>query len=162
MVAIRKARLIDLPLLTTLEKEFDRDQRQIVIKEIPKLKPYLRRTPEANRLVAKRIEKCLRSRNAFVLIAENNSEPVGFSTVSIERNHGWLPTRFGFIGYLFVKRQYRGQRISSLMVKAATAWLSKRNVRHLSLSVLAGNVPARAIYKKWGFHDYSIFTWKLR
>jgi RimJ/RimL family protein N-acetyltransferase len=161
MLTIRRARLADLPLLDTLEKEFDRDLEHIVLKQTPRLKMYLRRTPELNRIIAKRFRKWVRSKKAIVLIAEVDSTAVGFSTISIETNRGLLPRRFGFIGYLFVSRQYRGQRISSRMLKDLMSWLDKRRIGHVGLSVFADNRRARAIYRKWGFRDHGLFMWKL-
>jgi ribosomal protein S18 acetylase RimI-like enzyme len=162
MLTIRRARWADLPLLDTLEKEFDRDLRHIVLKQTPRLKMYLRRTPELNRIIAKRFRKWVRSKKAIVLIAEVDSTAVGFSTISIETNRGLLPKRFGYIGYLFVSRHYRGQRIGSRMLKELVSWLGKRRIRHVGLSVFADNRHARAIYKRWGFGDHGLFMWKLR
>ena len=161
MLTIRRARRADLPLLDTLEKEFDRDLRLIVLKQTPRLKMYLRRTPELNRIIAKRFRKRVRSKKAIVLIAEVDSTAVGFSTISIETNRGLLPRRFGHIGYLFVSRQYRGQRISSRMLKELLSWLGKRRIRHVGLSVLADHRHARAIYKRWEFREHGLFMWKL-
>ena len=161
MLTVRRAKLADLPLLDTLEKEFDRDLQHIVLKQTPRLKMYLRRTPELNRIIAKRFRKWVRSKKAIVLIAAVDSTAVGFSTISIETNRGLLPRRFGFIGYLFVSRQYRGQRISSRMLKELISWLGKRRIGHVGLSVFADNRHARAIYRKWGFRDHGLFMWKL-
>jgi ribosomal protein S18 acetylase RimI-like enzyme len=161
MLTIRRARRADLPLLDTLEKEFDRDLRLIVLKQTPRLKMYLRRTPELNRIIAKRFQKWVRSKKAIVLIAEVDSTAVGFSTISIETNRGLLPRRFGYIGYLFVNRKHRGQRISSRMLKELLSGLGKRRIRHIGLSVFADNTHARAIYQRWGFRDHGLFMWKL-
>jgi len=108
------------------------------------------------------MRKWIRSTNALVLIAEENSHSVGFSTACIETNHGiYGPKRFGFIGFVFVKRQHRGRRISSLMMREMLAWFAKRKIKHVSLSVMASNGPARAIWKKWGFVDFSVWAWKV-
>lgn len=163
MITIRRARVADLPLLARMEREFDRDQREIVLKENPRLKLYLKRVPGKDKITSKRIRKWVRSKNAIVLIAELDARPAGFSTVSIEKN--WpklLPRRYGFIGYMFVRRQYRGQKISSLMMEKALAWLATRQMKHVALTVIGDNKPARAIWAKWGFHDYVVFAWKLK
>ena len=87
---------------------------------------------------------------------------MGFLTASIEMNHGiYGPKRYGFIGFVFVRRQYRGQGISSLMVKETLAWLARRKIQHVCLTVIADNKPARAIWEKWGFGDFFVFAWKL-
>ncbi len=162
MITIRRARLADHPLLAKLEREFFRDQRENVLKQNPKLKLYLKRRSGADRFVDNRMRKWIRSKNASVFIAEADSKPAGFSTVSIEKNFPkLLPKRYGNIGYMFVKRQFRGQKISSLMMENALAWFASRKIKHVSLSVIADNQPARAIWAKWGFRDFFVFAWKL-
>ena len=47
------------------------------------------------------------------------------------------------------------------MTKEMLAWFAKRKIKHVSLTVMEGNRPARAIWKKWGFRDFSVFAWKL-
>jgi ribosomal protein S18 acetylase RimI-like enzyme len=161
MATVRKASLADLSILLKLEKEFDRDQRRIVLAQNPHIRPCMRRTPNADRVVAKNMRKAIRSRNVVVFLATVADVPAGFCTVSIEKNTIWLPERFGHIGYLFVKRQYRRRGISNELVRAVVAWLRSRNLPHLSLGVMAYNKPARAIYDRWGFHDRAVFMWKV-
>lgn len=162
MVTIRKARLTDIPLLGEMERAFRRDERNIVLKENRRLKTYIERTPDRDRKVAGWMRKWIRSKNALVLLAELGAFPIGFATASIETNHGiYGPMRFGFIGFVFVRRQHRGQGISSRMMREMLAWFAKRKIKHVSLSVMASNHPARAIWKKWGFVDFSVFAWNV-
>jgi ribosomal protein S18 acetylase RimI-like enzyme len=162
MITIRRARWVDLPLLATLEREFHRDERKIVLKENQRLKPYVQRRPDRDRIFARWMRKWIRSKNALVLIAEADARPAGFSTASIEINQGiYGPRRHGFIGFVFVRCQYRGQGISSLMMKEMLTWFEKRKIKHVCLSVMEDNKPARAIWEKWGFHDFLVVTWKL-
>jgi GNAT superfamily N-acetyltransferase len=163
MVTIRRALLVDIPLLVTLEKEFRRDERAIVLKENPRWKPYLPvRSGRDAGVVAKFMRQLIRSKNARVFIVEEKSKPVGFSTVSIEKGHPIsAPRRSGFVGYMFVRRPYRGRGISSLMMREALAWLGKRKIQHISLSVIKDNKRAHAIWRKWGFRDFFAITWKL-
>jgi GNAT superfamily N-acetyltransferase len=163
MLTIRKARLSDVPLLGALEKQFHRNERNAVLKQAPRLKTYIRRTPDRNRKVAGWMRKWIRSKNAMVLLAESDGFPVGFATATIEANQGiYGPSRFGFIGFVFVRLSYRGQGVSSLLMKEMLAWFAKRKIRHVSLTVMEGNRPARDIWKKWGFVDFSVFSWKLK
>lgn len=48
------------------------------------------------------------------------------------------------------------------MMKEAMAWLARRKMKHVALTVLEDNEPARSIYKKWGFHDLVVVAWKLK
>ena len=154
--------MTDLPLLAKLEREFWRDIREIVLKENPKMKPYLQPSPGRDRIIAKWMRNWIRSRNARVFITEIGAKPAGFSVAFIQHTPGpFLPKRFGFIGYVFVKHQYRGQRVGSLMMKETLLWFEKRRIEHVGLTVIADNRPARAIWDKMGFHDFNVFKWKL-
>ena len=160
MVSIRQARIADTVILVRLEREFDRDEQQLVLRENPQLKPYLR-TRLSTRLSAQWMRNWIRSRNALVLIAEADSVPCGFAVAWIGTSSTiFRPKRYGFIGIMFVKRQYRGRRISSLMMKEAFSWFAKRKVKYVSLTVIKDNKHARRIYEKWGFCDFVITMWK--
>ena len=162
MIRIRRARLADIPVLQKLEREFHRDERKIVLKENPRVKTYVQRRPVRDRTVARWVRNWIQSRNALVLIAEADDRPVGFSTASIDIDKGIMqPRRFGFIGFVFVRRPYRGRGISSLMMEEMLTWFAKRKIKNVCLTVNADNKPARAIWKKWGFHDFVVFAWKL-
>jgi ribosomal protein S18 acetylase RimI-like enzyme len=160
MISIRKARLTDIPLLIRLEDEFDRDECRAVLKENPKLKPYLR-ADSTVRFKSQRMLKWLTSRTLLVLIAEADSVPCGFSVQWVgTQTLPYRPERFGYIGIMFVERSHRGCGISSMMMKEAQAWFAKRKVDHVMLTVLADNKHARAIYEKWGFFDFVSTMWK--
>ena len=161
MTTIRKARLADVPLLGTMEQEFRRDERVTVLKANPKLKAYIQGTPDRNQKVAGWMRKWIRSKNGLVLLAESKALPVGFATASIETNRGiYGPKQLGFIGFVFVRHRHRDQGISSLLMEEMLDWFRKRKIKHVSLSVMEGNQPARAIWKKWGFQDFSVWAWR--
>ena len=160
MTTIRKARLADVPLLREMERGFRRDEKHAVLKNDRRLRTYIQATADRDRKVAEWMRKFIRSRNALVLLAQSDALPIGFATASIETNHGiYGPKRFGFIGFVFVKRQHRGKGISSLMMKEILAWFGERQIRYVSLSVMEGNYPARAVWKKFGFVDFSVWAW---
>jgi ribosomal protein S18 acetylase RimI-like enzyme len=160
MITIRRARLVDIPLLTRLEAEFDRDERRSALTQNPKLKSYLR-VVSTVRFKSQRMLSWIASRNAAVLIAEADSVPCGFSVQWVgTQTLPYQPERFGYIGIMFVQRSYRGCGISSMMMKKAQEWFAKRNVEHIMLTVLTDNVHARRIYEKWGFFDFVSTMWK--
>ena len=157
MMRLRKAHLSDIPLLVSLEAEYARDQKKIVLRENPKLRPYLARRAGMAPHIARWLRKCIRSRNTMVLIAEDQGGAAGFSVASIVTNPPLRKLRqFGNIDVLFVKRSYRGRKISSMMMKELLEWFLKRSIRHVGLEVMEANQPARAIYRKWGLYDFFI------
>src|SRR6185369_404765 len=107
------------------------------------------------------MSKWIRLRNSLVLIAGVDSARCGYLVAWTGRNRGIFHTkRYGFIAIMFVRPQYRGQGISSLMMKIALRWFEERNVAYVGLIVLADNKKARRIYQKWGFGDFSSVMWK--
>jgi GNAT superfamily N-acetyltransferase len=160
-IAVRKAKPSDLEQLLALQREFERDQRNIVAREDRKAADYLKPAPNRERTAAKWFRKWLHSKKARVLIAEVNSRPIGFSAAFIEKFEGLVqPTRYGFIGIVFVRRRYRGAGIGRLLVKETLQWLRQGKIEHVSLSVVLANKPARAIWSKLGFRDQWVFAWK--
>jgi GNAT superfamily N-acetyltransferase len=160
MISIRKARLVDIPLLARFEDEFDRDERRNALRQNPRLKPYLR-ADSTVRFRSQRMLQWLASRNVLVLIAEADSVPCGFSVQWVgTQTLPYRPQRFGYIGIMFVQRPHRGRGISSMMVKEAQSWFANRKVEHVMLTVLADNKEARAIYESWGFFDFVSTMWK--
>jgi len=157
MVRIRKARLEDVPVLERMEESYARDQRKLVLKENPKLRPYMQRRQGQAREIRKWLRKCIRSTNTLVFLAELEGEPIGFSVISIQTNPPIRRLRrHGSIDLLYVEKVHRGQGVSSSMMKVALAWFQRRGVRHLSLQVINDNRLARAIYDKWGFYDFFV------
>jgi len=157
MIRLRKAQLSDIPLLVSLEAEYARDQRNIVLQENPRLRPYLARRAGTAPHIARWLRKCIRSRNTIVFIAEDQGRTVGFSVASIVTNPPIRKLRqVGNIDVLFVKRAYRGRKVSSMMMKASLEWFRKRKIRHVGLEVMAANRPASSIYRKWGLYDFFV------
>jgi GNAT superfamily N-acetyltransferase len=159
MISIRQARISDIPLLVRLERQFDRDERLPALKENPAIRPYMRTS--SAKYSAQRMRKWIRSRSTRVVIAENDSVPCGYSVAWVATNPAiFRPKRYGLIGILFVQREYRGRKISSLIMKDVYAWFSSRRIKYVFLSVLSDNNYARGIYEKWGFSNFSITMYK--
>jgi GNAT superfamily N-acetyltransferase len=160
-VTIRRAGLADIRLLDKFQKQFYKELREIVSRENPLLKAYLKPSRQGHRFVVKLLRKWIRSKNALVLIAEEESNPIGFTTVSIEKHPILGLKRYGYIGFMFMKPRHRSKGISSLLMKETLAWLARRRVKHVGLSVEMENKYAHAIYRRWGFRSFSVFMWKI-
>jgi len=57
---------------------------------------------------------------------------------------------------VIVHPQYRGQGISTMMLKKIAELARERNCCKLTLEVLEGNLPAKAAYLKSGFKAYQL------
>ncbi|PIN76839.1 hypothetical protein COV17_00755 [Candidatus Woesearchaeota archaeon CG10_big_fil_rev_8_21_14_0_10_36_11] len=157
MVLIRKASLNNFSIIISLWKEFMKNHDEIVIKKNKTLKDYIARKKAAQNNYKKFVEEHIKSGIGVVYIAEINDSPVGFTLTYIKDE---IPIfkieKIGYVSDLFVKEEFRGMGISSKLMEKSIQWLTKKNIRHVSLGLYSDNEIAHTIYKKWDFFDYKI------
>lgn len=74
--------------------------------------------------------------------------------VGVGREQGRKQRHIGFIRSLYVAPAARGQGIASRLTEAALTQLrSWPGVEQAQLAVTAGNAPAQALYRRWGFTE---------
>ncbi len=81
-----------------------------------------------------------------VFAASVDGKVVGFCTL-VEKDE--LPAKYEFtpfIGFLFVDEQYRGKRLSELMLKSATSYAQA--LGYEKIYIMSGEV---GLYEKYGF-----------
>lgn len=153
---IREATLKDVPTLLRLWEDF-MGYLDGIVKKNSKLKPYLVKKKGSSGIFGKFIRKNIRSKNSVVYIAEVGGNPAGYSLIYVKDD---VPIfrleKIGYIGDLFVKKEFRGQKISSGFRDEAMRWFKKKGIRHVSLAVYKDNEFAHSIYRKWGFFDYHV------
>ena len=157
MISVRKASLKDVPTILQLWKEYMRYHDEIIIKKNTKLKPHLIRKKNAANNFIRYIKKNIRSKNAMAYLAEVNGKPAGYCLISIRKNTPiYKLEKIGYINELFVRKEFRGRRISSKFRDEAIKWFKKRGMKYILLEVMSDNKFAHSIYGKWGFFDYHI------
>ena len=160
-MTVRKAHLNDASIIVEFWKEFMNEHDEIVLKENPKIIPYLRkylrRKENAADMFKEFIEENIRSRDALVLIAEVEEEPVGYCLAKIQSTIPILIVdKIGSIYDLFVRKEFRGMGLSSQLMNETIKWLEKKSIKHVTLNVSVDNKQARKVYQKWGFMDFQI------
>jgi GNAT superfamily N-acetyltransferase len=154
---IRKAKLSDAPAILELWKEFIKYHSEVLIKKEKRLIPHLKNKKDAPELFLKYVKKCIRSKNYLINVAEDGNKLIGYSLLQIRNT---IPIfkieKTGHFCDLFVKKEYRGKKISSKFKEEAIKWFEKKGVKYLSIQVYPGNEHAHNIYKNWGFFDYHI------
>jgi GNAT superfamily N-acetyltransferase len=154
---IRKAKLKDAPAVLELWKEFMGYQAEMLAEKDYRMKPHLEKKKNAPEIFFKYLNKCLKSKDYLVNVAEDKGKLVGYNLLGIKNN---VPIfrieKTGHFHDLFVKKEYRGKKISSMLKEEAVKWFKKKGVKYLSIDVYSGNEHAHNIYKKWGFFDYHI------
>ena len=160
-MSVRIADLQDVSILVELWKEFIRDHEEIALRENPKRKPYfqhfLRIKDNAAEMAKDYMEMHIQSEDALALLLEVEGKPVGFSLVTIQKTPPiFIVDRIGAISDLFIKSQFRGRGLSSLIKDELLNWLKYKGIRHVSIAFFADNKHARKVYKKWGFMEFHV------
>ncbi len=76
----------------------------------------------------------------------------GLVVGNIIASRGNTPTMNHLVGLaMALDPPYRGQRIGSRLLELALAWAKEAGAEKAILSVLVANLPAQALYRKFGF-----------
>ena len=154
MVIIRKARLRDVSGITELWWDLIREHQDLIVRRNHVLKPFMQMKKDATRRTEKFFIRNIRSRNGIVHVAEMDGKLVGYAFSNISKNPPvYRIDETGYISDLYVKRGFRGKRISSMFKDEAMKWFRKKGLKMASLRCNFDNKEARRIYEKWGFRN---------
>lgn len=89
---------------------------------------------------------------AEVLVATNGDEIIGSGYALIKEAKDYLKhTHYAYLGFMYVKPEYRGQGVNSLVLDGLITWAKSKNIHEIRLEVYEDNVGAIKAYKKAGF-----------
>ena len=155
MAIIRKAILKDVDEIVSLWKNFMEEHREMGLRWGEDRIPEIREN--AGDMIHSYFSKCIRSKNAFMLVLEDEGSIRGFMLSSTMKN---IPIfkgdRVGFVSSIFIEGSLRGRRFSSMMLDETMKWFEMKGVSEVSLRVMCCNEHAYDIYTKWGFKDIHV------
>ena len=92
-----------------------------------------------------------------VLVAENDGKIIGSVYGQVRpRKDFFTTTHLGYIGFMYVRKQYRGQGVSQQLIKSITQWFHQQKISEIILHVYAKNPAAIRAYEKVGFKNHLI------
>ncbi len=139
-ISIRTATLSDLETLLRFEQE--------VIEAERPLDPFL----GDDDLHYYNIPALIKAKNSHLIVAISNEELVGSGYVRLKKSkHYHRNPQHGYIGFMFVKLSFRGQRISNLILESLKKWAVKKDLNELRLDVYNNNTSALKSYERFGF-----------
>jgi len=96
--------------------------------------------------------------NVEVLVAVAGDEVVGGGYARIDDAKDYQKfDRYAYLGFMYVKPEFRGRGVNNLVLGALKDWCRSRNVHELRLEVYTYNEQAIKAYEKAGFKP--ILTW---
>lgn len=103
------------------------------------------------------IKAMILSDAAEVKVATAGDEIVGSGYVKIKKA---LPyqryKQYAYVGFMYVKPNYRGQGISDMIIESLTEWAQANNLTELRLNVYQDNDSAIRAYEKSGLKKHMI------
>jgi len=139
-VSLRIANLKDLETLLEFE--------QGVIEAERPLDPFL----GAGELSYYNIPELISSHHIHFIVAVSNEKLVGSGYLRLENsNHYHKNPKHGYIGFVYVRPSFRGQRISNLILESLKYWAKEKELKELRLDVYSNNAAAIKAYERFGF-----------
>ncbi|MFH1744973.1 MAG: GNAT family N-acetyltransferase [bacterium] len=145
---IKKAKKEDIPnILKLVEKIVDYHC------EIDKYyKPY-----KSYDKLEEHLEKTIKDKNQKIIVAEENSEIIGYFVVGIEKAANYTVAKnIGIIDSAFIKKEYRNKGIGQKLFGQALEYLKSRKIKHIELDVDARNDLGINFWKENKFFGFRI------
>ena len=93
--------------------------------------------------------------DVYVVEKEGAIVASGYARIKGDR-HYLKHDRIGYLGFMFVPDEHRGQGLNQLIVNALLDWCRERNLYEVRLDVYDNNPSAIRAYEKAGFHKHLI------
>jgi ribosomal protein S18 acetylase RimI-like enzyme len=145
MINVRTATLADLDALLTFEQGIINTERPFD----PTLKPDPINYYDIAAMVdAPHIE---------VVVAHAGDEIIGSGYARIEEAKPYLKhQRYAYLGFMYVKPEYRGNSVNKLVIEKLQEWCKKQGINECRLEVYQDNLPAIKAYEKLGFEKMMV------
>ena len=138
-ITLRVATLEDLPILYSFEQG-------IITVERP-YDPTLADDP----INYYDIKAMILSEEVEVIVALFQEDIVGSAYAKIKKAQPYLKfNSYAYLGFMYVRPEYRGRGISRLVIDRLTDWARSQNLTELRLEVYAENSSAIKAYEKAG------------
>ena len=142
-ILIRTATLKDLPTLLEFEQG-------IITAERP-FDPTLAADP----ISYYDLKVLIELDTAEVIVAEVDNQIVASAYAKIKKGEPFFQfEEYAYLGFMFVRPEFRGQGINQKIVDELVRWVKSRNLTELRLQVYEENAGALRAYEKAGFKKY--------
>lgn len=145
-MTIRPATIKDLPILLDFEQKIIETERPMdpTLIQNKKISYY-------------NIEDYILADHTEVLVAEIDGEIVGSGYGQIRNRKKYFKQKqLGYIGFIYLKKEFRGQGISQKIIQNLCNWFSSKKIEEIRLTVYDKNPKAIKAYEKVGFQKHIV------
>jgi len=98
------------------------------------------------------IDHLIKSDTSCLIVAQYNGDIIGTGYVSIRASkHSLVHEQHGYLGFMFVSPEYRGQGVNQRVIDALIEWAKSKSIHDFYLDVYSENQAAINAYEKLGF-----------
>ncbi len=145
MYTVRKATLEDLPVLLEFEQGLIRAERP--------MDP----TIQNGKISYYDIGEFIRADDSEVYVVERGGEILASGYARIKPDRHYLKhERMGYLGFMYVPEEHRGQGLNKLIIERLIEWCKSRGLSEIRLDVYQTNESALRAYEKAGFKRHLI------
>ena len=130
--------------------------------DLPKLAEFLQTLVDAERpfdptlkegeIFYYDIQELISDKATEIMVVESNNEIIGSGYAQIRSAKPYEKHEvFGYLGFMFVSPEFRGQGISGLLLTALKKWILDQGITEVRLQVYDENEAAVRAYEKAGF-----------
>ena len=130
--------------------------------DLPKLAEFLQTLVDAERpfdptlkegeIFYYDIQELISDKATEIMVVESNNEIIGSGYAQIRPAKPYEKHEvFGYLGFMFVSPEFRGQGISGLLLTALKKWILDQGITEVRLQVYDENEAAVRAYEKAGF-----------
>ena len=121
-------------------------------KHFEKSNPLIwRLTEDGKRLLKQKVENDLTSSNVQILLAEANSEVIGYVQGEVTRRSDYTPRTVGQVSLMYVVKKFRRKGVGRRLLKELCKFYSSNKAESLTVRHIIGNREAEGFWKKVGF-----------
>ena len=98
------------------------------------------------------IPELITAEHIYFIVAVANEEIVACGYARIDNSKVYQKNpQHGYVGFMYVKPNFRGQRISTLILESLKDWAKENELKELRLDVYNNNIGAVKAYERFGF-----------
>ena len=141
--------------------------RKAILKDLPTLLDFEQGVIEAERpfdptikegyITYYDISELINNEESEVFVVEKDTLIVASGYAKIKGDRHYLKhDKIGYLGFMFVHKEHRGQGLNQLIINELLKWCKERKIFEIRLDVYDENLTAIKAYEKVGFKKHMI------